>query len=364
MNKSGSKRKADSSEIAVPAKRSANVLVPEEVLRTMAASLNAATLALMDLPCGDVAARGCAVAVIADCKRQMNDLLGIQRRTVSKRFNAIIVKKLTMVCLRLLSCAKMSRSGAQRHFVLLMGVVGTKKLTRLSTGVNDEPAATTLLLNACRSSRVESLELYGMAALGVDFFDALALSAPTIFLKNFGFGNRILPDDVPHDSVLRALRSFAELKTTTISPASVELPHSHLQICLIRSCFKIGVSLVTDPLGDFMALGTSDTAAVEDALLEYCFGVCDEQYATRDRSLHLIRQSLNKDFLRRWIERAEVTDCRHELTLDIAVWQRTPLQDTAALHAYKRGPQSFGSASGRHWAAHNSGRQIIFKVNP
>lgn len=80
MNKSGSKRKADSSEIAVPAKRSANVLVPEEVLRTMAASLNAATLALMDLPCGDVAARGCAVAVIADCKRQMNDLLGIQRR--------------------------------------------------------------------------------------------------------------------------------------------------------------------------------------------------------------------------------------------------------------------------------------------
>ncbi|KAH7718487.1 hypothetical protein AAVH_14082 [Aphelenchoides avenae] len=80
MNKAGSKRKSDASAIAVPAKRSANVLVPEEVLRTMVSSLNAATLALMELPCRDVAARGRAVAVVADCKRQMNNILGIKRR--------------------------------------------------------------------------------------------------------------------------------------------------------------------------------------------------------------------------------------------------------------------------------------------
>lgn len=66
--------------MAVPAKRSANLLVPEDVLQSMAASLNAATLALMDLPCGDIAARGRAVAVMADCKRRMHDLLGIKRR--------------------------------------------------------------------------------------------------------------------------------------------------------------------------------------------------------------------------------------------------------------------------------------------
>ncbi|KAH7662498.1 hypothetical protein AAVH_43541, partial [Aphelenchoides avenae] len=83
MNKVGSKRKAAVSETTVPAKRPASVILREEaaaVLRTMASSLNAATLDLMALPSADIAARGRVVAAIAECKRQLDTLLGIKRR--------------------------------------------------------------------------------------------------------------------------------------------------------------------------------------------------------------------------------------------------------------------------------------------
>ncbi|KAH7706939.1 hypothetical protein AAVH_25835, partial [Aphelenchoides avenae] len=81
---SGSKRKAaDAPEIAMPAKRPTNFVVPEELavlLRTMASSLNDATLDLMALPTTDVASRGRVVAIMAECKRQLNDVLGVKRR--------------------------------------------------------------------------------------------------------------------------------------------------------------------------------------------------------------------------------------------------------------------------------------------
>lgn len=80
---SGNKRKAATSETAVPAKWPANVAVPEHVaalLETMASSLNAATLDLMDLQCTDFAARDRVLAVMTDCKRQLNNVLGIKRR--------------------------------------------------------------------------------------------------------------------------------------------------------------------------------------------------------------------------------------------------------------------------------------------
>ncbi|KAH7718488.1 hypothetical protein AAVH_14083 [Aphelenchoides avenae] len=282
-----------------------------------------------------------------------------------KRFNAIVVKKLTMVCLRLLWSAKLSHSGVQRQFVLLMGEVGAKKLTRLPTGVDDEPAATTLLLNACRSSRVESLELYGTGALSVEFFDSLALSAPTISLKDLRFGNRTVPDDIPHDRVLRALRSFAELKRAMIV---ADRKDAILQNCLIRTCFKIGVSLVSNvPVPRDVTFGKCDIAVVEEALLEFSFGVCDDQYAMRERSLYVCfyKKTLKNDFLQRWIEKAEVTDCRHNLTLDIR--SGVLLQDTDALQAYKQGGLAelnlrFRSVSGRRWAVTYGNGKIVFEI--
>lgn len=51
---------------------------------------------------------------------------------------------------------------------------------------------------------------------------------------------------------------------------------------------------------------TCNVAVAEDALLEYCFGVCDEQYATRQRFLYVTRRFLNKDFLQRWVEVSSV----------------------------------------------------------
>lgn len=77
---SGSKRKTAVSETDVPAKRAAHVVVPAALLRTVAASLHAAMLDVMNVPCANVAARGRAVAAMDDCKRQLNDFLGIKRR--------------------------------------------------------------------------------------------------------------------------------------------------------------------------------------------------------------------------------------------------------------------------------------------
>lgn len=215
---------------------------------------------------------------------------------VSVRFNAIVEKKLALVCLRLLNSAKISRSSTENQFVLIMRVFDAKKKTRLPTGVDDEAAATSLLLHACQSSRVDTLELYGTTPMDVAFFDSLALHAPTIFVKDFSIGEGTLSDSVPHDRVLRALQSFAELKVVK----SETIQGTHLPGCLIRTCFKAGVTL-RSPV--FMLDNECDLAVVEDAMLEFSLGECDEQYATRERHLQVyIRMPLNNDFLQRWIE--------------------------------------------------------------
>lgn len=80
---SGCKRKAATSGIAVPVQRRDNVFRSEDVaaqLGSITSSLNAAMLDVMNVQCTDVAARGRAVAVMAACKRQLNDVLGIKRR--------------------------------------------------------------------------------------------------------------------------------------------------------------------------------------------------------------------------------------------------------------------------------------------
>ncbi|KAH7698569.1 hypothetical protein AAVH_34336, partial [Aphelenchoides avenae] len=320
---SGSKRKTAAPETAVPAKCSHSVLVPEEMLRTMASSLNAASLDLMALATTDVAARGRVVAVMAKWERQLNIVLGLKRRDVSvlaisdvimdvfqflprkeldtlqivsRRFSAIIERKLTLVCLRRLVCAKLSRCSAENQFVLLMNEVGSTKMTRFPTGVDDEAAAAALLLDACQSSSVGSIELIGTTPMDADFFDSLALSAPTIFVGEFCMGRRALSDGIPHDRVLQALQTFAELSRVK----SYARKDANLHVCLVRTCLKVGVDLRSD---EIVLRKKYDTAVVEDALLEFCFGACDEQYAERDRFLCVkFSKSLKTDFLQRWIE--------------------------------------------------------------
>ncbi|KAH7707531.1 hypothetical protein AAVH_25230 [Aphelenchoides avenae] len=391
---SGSKRKASALEIAVPAKRSTDVVVPEEMLRTMASSLNAATLELMNLPSTDLAARGRVVAVMAKWERRLNIVLGIKRRgtsilavsdlivdafqflcrqdldmlqIVSRRFNAIVEKKLTLVCLRMLLSAKISRSTARRQFVLIMDEVDAEEETRIPTGVDDETAATTLLLNACQSSRMESLRLYGTTPMSVDFFDSLALSAPTIFVEEFCIGKRTLADGVGDDELLRALQAFAELNTVK-SEAEEDV---NLQVRLVRTCFKAGIYLWS---GGLVFGKKCETTIVENALLEFCFGACDEQYKERARYLSMeLSTPLKSDFLQQWIEMAEAADCRHKLRLDISFWPERMPQDTAALDSYKQDGHTewetcFGSVSGRHWTAtyrdYGHGcNSITFKIN-
>lgn len=225
---------------------------------------------------------------------------------VSVRFNAIVEKKLALVCLRQLEFASMSRCSAQRQFVLIMREVGAKKMTRLPTGVDNEGAATNALVNACRSSSVDSLQLYGKIPMNKDFFDSLALCAPSIFVKNFCLGKRTLDEGVEHEDVLRALQTFAELKAVTTEVGmhprdkrneNKEREKANLQGCLIRTCFKEGVTLVRDELL------LNINVVVESALKEFCFGACDERYAERDRFLSVeLSESPKSDFLQRWIE--------------------------------------------------------------
>ncbi|KAH7692991.1 hypothetical protein AAVH_39980, partial [Aphelenchoides avenae] len=76
-------------------------------------------------------------------RRQVLDTLQI----VSVHFNAIVEKKMALVCLRLLRSPSITRVAAERQFVLIVNVVarsgvGTRQ-TRLRTGVDDEAAAMT-----------------------------------------------------------------------------------------------------------------------------------------------------------------------------------------------------------------------------
>ncbi|KAH7694629.1 hypothetical protein AAVH_38321 [Aphelenchoides avenae] len=132
------------------------------------------------------------------------------------------------------------------------------------------------------------------------------------------------------------------------------------------------MTLVTEGLSLYKRF---DAAIAENALLEFCFGGCDEHYAERDRFLCVkMAQSLKRYFLKRWIERAEVTDCRHKLTLNISISQGLKPQDTRALDGYKQdhlveGERRFGSVSGRNWTATyryhpgSGSGSIKFKIN-
>lgn len=216
---------------------------------------------------------------------------------VTRLFSAIIEDKMKLKCLRRLNSAKIERSKADNQFMLVMDEFGANKNTRLPTSVDNEAAAMTLLLDACRSSCLHTLYLYGTTPISEHFLDSLEQRAPTIFLNTFYMGNRILAEGVTHHKVLRVLKAFAELKTTIVNTA---WKYTNLQDCLIRNGFKAGVSLLSSgPILD----KTLDTAIVEEAFLEFSFGACDERYAARERVLRMsFHKSLRSDFLRRWIQ--------------------------------------------------------------
>ncbi|KAH7707534.1 hypothetical protein AAVH_25233 [Aphelenchoides avenae] len=337
MNKAGSKRKAAPSKAVAPPKRSTKVLILPLHNAVGIKRRGASLLILIN----DV------VIDVFNCLSR-KDLDTLQN--VSRRFSAMVANNMTLVCLRLLMSASMSRSGDKRQFVLIMDEVGAKKKTRLPTGVDDEAAATALLLNACRSSRVYNLELYGTTPMSVDFFDFVVRRVPTIFLKKFCIGKRTLSSGVPNDKVLEALQAFAELNAV-ITEAGKDV---NLLGCLIRTCFKAGVTLISDGL---ISCKQSDTAIVENALLEFCFGACDEKYAEEGRFMRVeFSKPLKSDFVQRWIEQAEIADCRHQLLLGITIRRGLVPQDTAGLDAYKANMQTdnearFESVTGRNWAA-------------
>ncbi|KAH7694117.1 hypothetical protein AAVH_38842, partial [Aphelenchoides avenae] len=168
--------------------------------------------------------------------------------------------------------------------------------------------------------------------MSVDFFDSLAVLAPTIFVKNFCLGKRALDENVDDEEVLRALQAFAGLKTLK-SDAGIHPLDKRNE----KKEKGAGVTLV------FGELGLNNNVVTQNALMEYCFGACDEQYAERDRFLSVeFLESLKRDFLKRWIEKAEATVCRHKLTLDISIYQGFMPQDTAALDRYKHDGQIGG----------------------
>ncbi|KAH7678360.1 hypothetical protein AAVH_41741, partial [Aphelenchoides avenae] len=295
-------------------------------------------------------------------RRQELDTLQI----VSVHFNAIIEKKLTLVCLRMLVSAKLSPSN--NLFELVIHEVGAKETTHFPTGVDDDVAATALLLKACQSSRVDELALYETMRSRDKFFDFLALRAPTIFVTEFYMRSRPLSGDVADGKVLRALQAFAELRMVQAEMGT----EPKLLGCLIRTCFKAGARLI---MGGPVFIKECDAIIVEDSLLEFCFGACDEQHEERRRFLTLnFKKTLKSDFLQRWIERAESTDCRHDLYLKITFWHQLLPQVIAALDDYKRDGHTeqetrLGSVSGRNWTATYSdyGRvetnHITFEIN-
>ncbi|KAH7709214.1 hypothetical protein AAVH_23504 [Aphelenchoides avenae] len=358
MNKADSKRQAAASEAAAPAERPTNILILQ---LNNAVDIKRAGASML-IQVNDV-----VIDVFTCLSRKELDTLQI----ASRRFNAVVQNNMSLVCLRLLKSAEMLRSGSK--FVLIMKEVGAMKKTHLCTGITDEATATTLLLNACQSSRVQRLALYGTTPMSEHFFDSLALCARSVFLRDFCIGSRTLADGVADDAVLRALLTFAGLDRVT-SDAWIDL---QLQYCLMRTCFKAGSSLAVDLHPSLFDLYKCDLTALENALMEFCFSTCDEQYATRQRLLCISfpERMESDDFLRRWIEKAEAHNCRHKLTMYISA-HGCMLQDTTSLDAYKiyhqfnahREAVRFASVSGRHWAATYScytstTEDIAFEIN-
>ncbi|KAH7706475.1 hypothetical protein AAVH_26296 [Aphelenchoides avenae] len=129
---------------------------------------------------------------------------------------------------------------------------GDDPVMSLPTDVDEEAVATTLLLDACRYSRLKSIRLYGTTPMNADFFAALEQRAPSIFFKKFYTGSRTLADG----------------KLTITAGKHVDLLNY-----LICTCLKVGVTFVSHwTIGLVKKLGS---AIIENALLEFSFGDCE-----------------------------------------------------------------------------------------
>lgn len=225
----------------------------------------------------------------------------------NRRCNAIILDKMVLLCLRQLRSAKLVRDPGSKEFTLGLDEVGATKKHRFPLDVSVEAVATAALLNACRSSKLERLELYGVrdsAPLDTAFFGSMAQYAPAIVLNTLYTGSSKVAACVPHDSVLQALSAFAELDSVKIG---MTLGNSGLMLCLVRSCFKMGINFDGDHRdyrGHYRAVTfdqSDDGALVKESLMEFCFRECDDRFATRDRSLTACAPTLQRGFLRLWI---------------------------------------------------------------
>ncbi|KAH7721229.1 hypothetical protein AAVH_11326 [Aphelenchoides avenae] len=365
--RSNNKRAAVTTNDVAVTKRPKKTVVPEEVtalLKIVASSIGTAANGFMNLPCADTAARGRLVAILADAERLINHQLGIKRKVsvlavddviidvlkctsrkeldmlqlVSQRFNAIILSKMVLLCLRQLRRAKLVHHPLGKNFSLVFDEDESFRVTknhRFPVGIDDETIATTALLNACRSSKLECLELYCVrdtVPLDTAFFDNLAQCAPAILLKTFCNGSRKVAARVPHDSVLQALKAFAEL-------GSVKITTAMKNPCPSAVCFD----------------KSDEGAVVKNTLMEFCFGECDDQYATRDRSLRAQAPTLERDFLKEWIERAEIVTCRHKLTVHVTCVLPQELSDIDVVkrqgEGYAENKVYFEGTRGRRWAA-------------
>lgn len=96
--------------------------------------------------------------------------------------------------------------------------------------------------------------------------------------------------------MLQLLQAFGRLKTVKSSAGQ----DANLQCVLMRSCFKAGVNLRPAVL----ALDEEyDTTNLEESLMEFSFGACNEQHATQERFMELeLSRALNNTFMQRWIE--------------------------------------------------------------
>lgn len=196
-----------------------------------------------------------------------------------------------------------------------MGTDGGHK-TWIPTGESDECEAFAQLLDRCRSSYVECLEMYGRTPIQTAHLDALARYASLIRLETLRLGGRSL-SKVTHQSVLRALGAFAELKSVGIVP-------EHCEPDMLN--FLVRCGHIFDPVFykksnyGFLTWNWLDVCLEEATLLQFSFGASEERYASRERHLKARICSLSSLFLKRWIE---VTLCLFYFYLFLLVSQGT-----------------------------------------
>ncbi|KAH7712196.1 VAP1 protein [Aphelenchoides avenae] len=305
-----------------------NALALTALLEEVSSYMNGALYRIMNLQGQDAAERSGIVAEMSHMQAKVNLQLGIVKKNirevlgsdalldvfaflsrseldtlqlVNASFDVIIEGKMQLICVRRVARAAMHCRTPGRVFVLTITLEGARKEIRFSTGVIDECAAFVQLLSACRSSRVELLEMYGDTPLTEAHVDAVFRHAPYILMGNFRLGARALPESVSNDSFLQILDSFAEMRKVDIAP---DFYTAEMQRFLVRRGFMFQVGFCAKFRGSYDILRWEPKCSVDDeTLLHFSFAECDGRWATRWRRLSLSSSDLTPDFLQRWIKK-------------------------------------------------------------